>query len=346
MNLDNITKIELEITSDCNAVCVSCARTQNIENIQIKHLTLDDIKQWFPDENYITGKTFYFCGVIGEPAFNPEMLTMIEYLVQNGGNCAVSTNGGVQPVSWWEKLGKISNDTHKLNVNFCVDGHRETNHIYRVNTNFDVIQRNMEAYTRFKGKGTWRYNVFQHNENEIDIARQHAQRLGLDFYTRYALRNSLEDWKKRRDQVIEKHKTKQKQDIQIQPVVPKELEKTFKDIVAVQQLSTVSQEIINSIKCKVYHHNEIFIAADKTVWPCPFLYDSTIFRKDSVMEKLSNFKEGWNSIQNNTINEVLQHHWFTELLRESWNPEHPLHLKRCIKSCALEGAAQTKLIKG
>lgn len=345
MNYIDVNKIELEITSDCNSVCVSCARTQNIESIQIKNLTLHDLQEWFPNENHVKGKTFYFCGVIGEPACNADMLPMIEYLINHGGKCAVSTNGGIQPVHWWASLGELSKLTHNLDIHFCVDGHKETNHIYRVNTNFDVIERNMTSYCTAGGKGTWRYNVFQHNEHEIDIARKHAEKLGLSFYTRYALRNSLEDWKKRQKNIIEKHKTKQEV-IEITAVVPKELESTFKNIIEVQEMKTPSKEIIDSIKCKVFHHNEIFIAADKTVWPCPFLYDSTIFKKDNVIEKLAIFAEGWNSLNNFSMQEILNHEWFRELLKLSWDPSHPLHIKRCIKSCSLNGAAQTKLVKG
>ena len=36
MNIDNIRKIELEITSDCNAACPGCARTQNIDLFDVE----------------------------------------------------------------------------------------------------------------------------------------------------------------------------------------------------------------------------------------------------------------------------------------------------------------------
>ena len=41
MNIDDILKIELEITSDCNAACPGCARTQNPDILEIRSFTID-----------------------------------------------------------------------------------------------------------------------------------------------------------------------------------------------------------------------------------------------------------------------------------------------------------------
>ena len=35
MNIDSIKKVELEITSNCNAACPGCARTQNSDILEI-----------------------------------------------------------------------------------------------------------------------------------------------------------------------------------------------------------------------------------------------------------------------------------------------------------------------
>jgi hypothetical protein len=64
MNIDNITKIELEITSICNASCPGCARTQNPDILEINSFTVDDLKRMFPTPRYIKDKRFKFCGVL------------------------------------------------------------------------------------------------------------------------------------------------------------------------------------------------------------------------------------------------------------------------------------------
>lgn len=201
-----LKKIELEITSDCNAACPGCARTQRPDLLTIQHFKLEDLKRIFPNKDTIEGVDFKFCGVLGDPAMNDECYEMVEYLVSYGGTCQLSTNGGVQRAEWWHKLGKLSGETSRVNVAFCVDGHEETNHIYRVNTRFDVIARNMEAYSKGgdgKAIASWIFIVFDHNEHELDAAKEYAKDLGFMFATRTGMRNSLDNWtaklKKRKD---------------------------------------------------------------------------------------------------------------------------------------------------
>jgi hypothetical protein len=40
MNIDTVRKIELEITSNCNAACPGCARTQNKDLLEINSFGL------------------------------------------------------------------------------------------------------------------------------------------------------------------------------------------------------------------------------------------------------------------------------------------------------------------
>ena len=197
MNILDIKKIELEITSNCNAACPGCSRTQRPDLLDIKSFTLTDLQSIFPTRDYIQGKIFKFCGVLGDPVMNPECLDMVKYLVKHGGWCQISTNAALQTVSWWQELGKLSAETNSVDVSFCVDGHRETNHIYRVNTKFDTIERNMQAYYdggNGKVSGSWIYIVFGHNEHELPIAREHAAKLGLNFAVRTGMRNSYNGW--------------------------------------------------------------------------------------------------------------------------------------------------------
>lgn len=197
MNISDIKKVELEITSNCNAACPGCARTQRSDILEIHSFTVEDLISIFPKKEHIEGKTFKFCGVLGDPVINPDCFAMVKYLVDNGGWCQISTNAGLQTVEWWRKLGKLSAETKLVDVSFCIDGHRETNHIYRVNTKFDTIERNMQAYSN-GGNGnasaSWIYIIFDHNEHELEIAKEHALRLGFTFAIRTGMRNSYHDW--------------------------------------------------------------------------------------------------------------------------------------------------------
>lgn len=367
MNIDSIKKIELEITSNCNAACPGCARTQNPDILEINSFGINDLMRLFPTARHIKDKRFKFCGVLGDPAFNPDCLPMVDYLTLHGGYCQLSTNGGVQTADWWKQLGAISNRTRKVDVVFCVDGHKETNHIYRVNTVFDIIDRNMSAYAQGGGAGTWMFIVFDHNEHELALAEDHAKRLGFKFATRTGMRNSMHDWVavvRKKDGV-----TKQvvKQEVVITTTGDKEHSKkeqvkelqqfieTYKapDIPVLENEETWSQrvideqakknEIVDSIVCKLVHEGEIFIAADQTLWPCCFLWDSYFKNKEDIRTKLSEYTTGWNSLKDKTIDEVLQNKWFSETLELSWDPAHNQHLARCIKTCGYKKAYQNEI---
>ena len=106
MNIDFIKKMELEITSDCNASCPCCARTQNLHRLEVTRFSLDDLKRILPDERHIRDKDISLCGVLGDPMIHPQVVDITEYLLSNGAQVTISTNAGIAPIETWEKLGK------------------------------------------------------------------------------------------------------------------------------------------------------------------------------------------------------------------------------------------------
>jgi len=369
MNIDNIKKIELEITSDCNAACPGCTRTRFPELLKIQSFSLEDIKRLFPTKNEISKKQFKFCGVLGDPVVHPEMLDMVKYLTANDGYCQISTNGSYQNVAWWKELGEISSNTKLVDVVFAVDGHKETNHIYRVNTVFDVIERNMTAYA-LGGKGfasaTWMYIVFDHNEHELEDARKTASRLGFKFARRTGIRNTINDWiaKLPKKDLVTKKLIKEEFVIttssdnahsKVEQV--KELQQFINtysnstDIVPIIGKSTgnmvndepTRKRILDSIVCKLVHEGEIFIASDLTMWPCCFLWQLAHTHRDEFLKLTKDFKPGWNSLINNSIDDILAHEWFSSLLEESWDPSHKMHIEKCIRTCGNNKAYQNEI---
>jgi len=278
---------------------------------------------------------------------------MVDYLVTNGAYCELSTNGGYQTAQWWKSLGAIANDyPGRLHIHFCVDGHKETNHIYRVNTKFDVIERNMQAFSSVapKENASWIYIVFDHNEHELEIAKQHAKELGFKFATRTGMRNSYDDWvatlkRKQNKKIVEEKKTitttGEKEHSKVKTV--KELDKFIEEYQNTKVDESKIKEITDSIVCKYIHEGEIFIASDLTMWPCCFLWDSAFKNKEGILDKLSNFDPNWNSLKVHSIQEVMKHPWYQKLLKASWHPYHGMHLPRCIKTCAKNKAYHNEI---
>lgn len=350
-----LKKIELEITSDCNAACPGCARTLHPEKYKVTGFSTSMLKNLFPMKEHIIDKKFKFCGVLGDPAKNEDMVDMIDYLTENGAHCEVSTNGGIQSADWWRKLGKIAgNRPGSVHIHWCIDGHKETNHIYRVNTVFKIIDRNMQAFAENAAPGSakWIYIVFDHNEHELDAAKEHAHKLGFGFATRTGMRNSYHDWVaqiKKRDVKTKKIVTENKS---ITTTGTKEHSKKkqvaeLDSFIAQYQKEKIPQDqisnITDTIECKFYHEGEIFIASDLTLWPCCFLWDSALKNKDGINDKLSKYDTNWNDLKKFSIQEVLNHPWYEEVLAMSWNPYHEKHLTRCIRTCAKNKAYHNEI---
>lgn len=342
-----IKKIELEITSDCNAACPGCARTLNKDLLQINSFSLQDLQRMFPIADYNDVK-FKFCGVLGDPAINVECVAMVDYLTSLGGYCELSTNGGVQTADWWSQLGDIATERPGLvHVHFCIDGHKETNHIYRANTKWAVIERNIQAFSDSapKNHATWIYIVFDHNEYELDAAKQHAEKIGFMFATRTGMRNSYNQWIAqigKKNNKIETHITTTKVEHSKKDAM-KEIDDFINDYEQDNASTDKIQKMLDSVVCKYIHESEIFIASNQTMWPCCFLWDSAFKNKEGIVDKLNIFEPNWNSLKHYSIEEVQQHPWFKKLLAVSWYPDHPLHFSRCIKTCAKNKAYHNEI---
>jgi hypothetical protein len=343
-----IKKVELEITSDCNAACPGCARTLNNDLLQLNNINLQDIKRIFPPANY-AGIEFKFCGVLGDPAINTECVDMVEYLTSLGGYCELSTNGGIQTTEWWARLGSIAAKRPGLvHVHFCIDGHKETNHIYRTNTKWSVIERNIYAYAKTAPSyhATWIYIVFDHNEHELEIAKTHATVLEFNFATRTGMRNSYHQWIAKlgkKNSEIKKVITTTGNKEHSKKDVMKEIDNFIKDYKQDKTDINKTQEMLDSIVCKYIHENEIFIASNQTMWPCCFLWDSAFKNQEGIVEKLNAFEPNWNSLKYHSIAKIQQHPWFRELLAASWDPNHELHFSRCIRTCAKNKAYHNEI---
>lgn len=352
MNIDSIKKIELEITSDCNAACPGCARTLNVGKYEVTGFSLEDLKRIFPSQRHIKDKMFKFCGVLGDPIVNPDCLDMVKYLADNGGQAHLSTNAGYNNVAWWTELGEISKNNSAVQCFFAIDGHKETNHIYRVNTKWSVIERNIEAYSLAGGKGSWIYIVFDHNEHELDIARQHAEKLGYKFATRTGMRNSFHQWvskTKKKDtetkKIVEEKKiittTGKKEHTKAKEVkeIANKLKYAERGLIEKNEI----KEIMDTITCKLIHQGEIFISSKQTMWPCCFLFDSTVWNKDDINSKLAEYGDTWNSLKSHSIDDVLQHQYFANVLQDSWNIQHPKYMRRCARTCAHKQAYHNEM---
>lgn len=331
----DIKKYELEITANCNAECPLCART--IAHMPLRgnsEISLEEIKKVFPSKSSIQRKHFALCGVLGDPIVHPNCFEMCEWFTSNGGSVSLSTNGGYNNEQWWIKLAKLKN----LNCTFAVDGFEDTNHIYRVNVKWDILLRNMKAYTKAGGKGKWSYIPFAHNEDDYEKAKELSKELGLNFIKRTSGRNAL---------TKRTHKSrKMKEEVKLREskkLPHNNLDELKKVITPLNQDHEAINKIVNTVTCQHYHDKDhsgssAYIAADLTLWPCCYLYDQSLKNYEQVTKTTD---KTFNSLVKQTVNEVLQQQFYKDL-KERWYSSHSDHLRRCIKTCAFKGAYKNK----
>jgi hypothetical protein len=159
------------------------------------------------------------------------------------------------------------------------------------------------------------------------------------------MRNSYHNWIAKlgkKNAVVEKTITTTGKKEHSKKEIVKEIDNFIKDYRSNKD-NTKKQEIVDSIVCKYIHENEIFIASDQSMWPCCFLWDSAFKNNENIIVKLNQFEPNWNSLKHHSIDEIKKHPWFKELLAASWDPDHALHLNRCIRTCAKNKAYHNEI---
>jgi len=328
--LKKVVGFEIEATTRCNAGCPGCPRYDYDELdklnsfVKIEDITIDDFKHIFHSPEYMNNKSFHFCGLLGDCLSNRDIFDIFSYITLTSGNVnlQLSTNGSVRSTDWWNNLGELSalhQKKHRrdFTVCFAVDGHKETNHLYRRHTKFDKILENMYTYKEAGGIGRWVYIVFDHNEHEIDIAKKEANKLGFRFDLKLSYRNEAN-----KNDGMKKSKLYSS---------TKAVE-NFKELFSNRTLST-QVNFQNDITCRWTDENKLFIGANKTLWPCCFLYNADLVH-ESDSENLRHTYGAFNDLMAHDLADVLQHEWFSNTLKDSFNTGHSLNHNRCERHCS------------
>ena len=263
-NKDNVRVLHLESTTVCNAACPQCARedaTLYNDSLHRAELTVEKIKELFAVPFIKKLEKVFMCGDFGDPAANHNTLRILEYFrsINPGITLGMNTNGSVQNTEWWGKLGNLFRNPLDYCV-FSIDGLEDTNHIYRVNTRFEKIIENVDAFIQNGGKAHWDMLVFAHNEHQVKAARDLAKDLGFTHF---------------RSKVSKRFATK--------PVVGLEPPVNFK-------LPNVSKP--ETVDCFILKEQSMYVAASGELFPCCWT-GNYVFARDKSLDQLleNNFKK-------------------------------------------------------
>ena len=177
VDYQTIQYLHFEVTSRCNAACPDCPRTDN-DSLPLTTWSVTDFIQAVPAELLRRLDRIGFCGNYGDPITASSLLDICRY-VRKHSNCLIRihTNGSARTTEWWEELARTIAPNGV--VVWGLDGLKDTNHIYRVGTNWNTIMRNVSAFNAAGGVSHWQFIPFDHNAHQVNQARALATGIGF-----------------------------------------------------------------------------------------------------------------------------------------------------------------------
>ena len=182
--LSEILSLGLEVTTHCNLLCPQCSRVSidgkfDDSYLKLQHWQVEKILPNFEREKLENLKRVRIEGDNGDAFMHPKIDEIIDYFYRAPSQPTILmlTNGSLRSKNWWENLGKKF--PNRLVVQFSIDGLKDTNSIYRINSNYDKIISNAKAYINGGGIATTRSIIFKHNEHQVEQIYKTAREIGF-----------------------------------------------------------------------------------------------------------------------------------------------------------------------
>ena len=255
----DIDVLHLESTDVCQAACPLCLRETDIlfDKNEKNHLTYDQIIECFPENKIKKLKKMFICGDYGDPAAGRHTLNIYRKFrsVNPEITLGMNTNGALRSRDWWEELATMLNKTYDYVV-FSIDGLADTNHLYRVNVDWEKLMENVSAFINNGGSAHWDMLIYQHNQHQVEDAKKMAVDMGFTWF---------------RAKVSKRPETK-----------------TIKHPVG---WNIPTKSINNNISCAALNDKSVYIDARGKIRPCCWLGD----RKHDNISSFEEIKKSWSS---------------------------------------------------
>lgn len=180
-----IRVVHLEPTDVCQAACPLCLRETDsaFDRGQQHHLTVTQLQKALQGVDIAALTKAFACGNYGDPAAGKYTKDIFAWLrsLNSSITLGMNTNGGLQDRDWWRDLAQMFRGTRDYVV-FSVDGLDDTNHIYRINVQWDRVMDNAQQFIDAGGSAHWDMLIYQHNQHQIDDAVALARRMGFRWF--------------------------------------------------------------------------------------------------------------------------------------------------------------------
>lgn len=325
IKIDQVEELIVEATSFCNLHCPQCGRFDEdgflAKGLTTEHLSTDAFTNAIISGAFPNLKVIRFEGDHGDVMMHPHAKELIEYSATIA-SVLVVTNGSIRSSQWWSDLAKIKN----LKVIFSIDGLEDTNHLYRINSDYNKIINNACAFINNGGTAEWKFIVFKHNQHQIEQAQNHSIRLGFKSFNTVSTARNF--WGNKTVWPVKVEGKNLGYDIEISDLTS-----------STSYRSHISSKIILKSEkhippeCSWAHSKQMFLNFKGHLLPCCMVSGKTWTGDMSSKLWMRILKNSDNiDIAKHTIEEILNGDFYRKDLKESLdNPKRVHHL--CVSSC-------------
>jgi len=321
-NLKDIRDIHLEVTTKCQARCPMCPRRINGGMLNplmsLVEIDLETFKSWFSVDFIKQLNSLFMCGNLGDPIIAKDCLEILQYLreVNPTIHLSMHTNGSARSAQWWEQIAYTG-----TRVVFGIDGLADTHSLYRIDTNYDKIIENAQAFIQVGGEAEWHMLVFKHNEHQIENCRSLSEQLG---FRKFQIKHTTRFTDVKFPVLDDEGKT-------IYSLYPSSKTETMLPQILQYSRDLPSEQIVSNctITCKAVKYQQIYVAASGNISPCCWIDFKEKLHKQHTridfMDKIGEFP----NLHEQTLQDVFDSGYFNKI-EETWNG-NPLY--ECAKQC-------------
>jgi sulfatase maturation enzyme AslB (radical SAM superfamily) len=267
-----------------------------------------------------------FNGNLGDFASAQDALEIVEYLVAHNIIININTNGSLRNNDWWRRLAKPG-----VTIGFALDGLADTHALYRQDTDWNRIIAHAQAFITAGGRAVWRFVPFNHNKHQENQCQQLAKDMGfVKFENIYDGRDSGPVFSRTGE-----YSHSIGTDSDSTDHIPQIKDLVQSHITWFDQRTVQSSKDVPDLKLRCQHKikQEIYIAADGSVYPCCYLG----FYPDA-MHHPGNSQTKQLVRENNALEYDLAHclDWF-DSVEQTWSRDSIAdgRLYQCVNSCSI-----------